>query len=78
MSSGRLCISRLLSSRMYGGTGGGTSDPFAVVTKLTPGEAPQVIGRTEVIHNTLSPNWTKGKVDLTNVWYWILGRCPFF
>jgi Ca2+-dependent lipid-binding protein len=33
----------------------GTSDPFAVVTKLC--HPPEVIGRTEVIPNTLSPNW---------------------
>ena len=38
----------------------GTSDPFAVVTKLatTQGSKPEVLGKTEVIKNTLSPNWT--------------------
>ena len=39
----------------------GTSDPFAVVTKIatTPGSSPQVLGKTEVIKNTLSPEWVK-------------------
>eukprot|EP00540_Astrosyne_radiata_P020188 CAMPEP_0116857246 /NCGR_PEP_ID=MMETSP0418-20121206/20429_1 /TAXON_ID=1158023 /ORGANISM="Astrosyne radiata, Strain 13vi08-1A" /LENGTH=579 /DNA_ID=CAMNT_0004490873 /DNA_START=62 /DNA_END=1801 /DNA_ORIENTATION=- len=39
----------------------GTSDPYAVVTEIatTPGSAPKVLGKTEVIKNNLSPNWTK-------------------
>jgi Ca2+-dependent lipid-binding protein len=39
----------------------GTSDPFAVVTKIAsaPGQKPEVIGKTEVIQNTLSPHWVK-------------------
>jgi Ca2+-dependent lipid-binding protein len=39
----------------------GTSDPFAVVTKIAsaPGQKPEVIGKTEVIKNTLSPQWVK-------------------
>jgi Copine/C2 domain len=38
----------------------GKSDPFAVVTNIatTPGSKPLVIGRTEVCHNTLNPEWT--------------------
>jgi len=42
------------------GIGKGTSDPFAIVTLLAtgPGETPRVLGKTEVIKNTLSPNWT--------------------
>jgi len=42
------------------GLGKGTSDPFAIVTLLAtgPGETPRVLGKTEVIKNTLSPNWT--------------------
>ncbi|KAL7551847.1 hypothetical protein ACHAWF_015046 [Thalassiosira exigua] len=42
------------------GLGKGTSDPLAIVTQLAtaPGEAPRVLGKTEVIKNTLSPNWT--------------------
>mmetsp|Transcript_29570 Transcript_29570/g.60175 ORF Transcript_29570/g.60175 Transcript_29570/m.60175 type:complete len:680 (+) Transcript_29570:384-2423(+) len=38
----------------------GTSDPFAIVTLLAsdPGEKPRVLGKTEVIKNTLSPKWT--------------------
>lgn len=38
----------------------GTSDPYAVLTIIPnhPGEKPQLIGRTEVIKNTLSPRWT--------------------
>jgi len=39
----------------------GTSDPFAVVTLLAAGhnEQPIVLGKTEVIKNTLNPTWTK-------------------
>ena len=37
--------------------GRGTSDPFAVVTKLT--HPPTLLGRTEIIENSLSPNWVK-------------------
>eukprot|EP00804_Cyclotella_cryptica_P020314 CCRYP_014051-RA/>CCRYP_014051-RA protein AED:0.20 eAED:0.20 QI:170/1/1/1/0.44/0.4/10/3670/670 len=38
----------------------GTSDPFAIVTLLGsgPGEKPRVLGKTEVIKNSLSPKWT--------------------
>eukprot|EP00585_Thalassiosira_rotula_P011872 CAMPEP_0196159234 /NCGR_PEP_ID=MMETSP0910-20130528/46210_1 /TAXON_ID=49265 /ORGANISM="Thalassiosira rotula, Strain GSO102" /LENGTH=1212 /DNA_ID=CAMNT_0041424151 /DNA_START=160 /DNA_END=3799 /DNA_ORIENTATION=+ len=38
----------------------GTSDPFAIVTLLAnePNETPRVLGKTEVIKNSLSPNWT--------------------
>jgi Ca2+-dependent lipid-binding protein len=39
----------------------GTSDPYAVVTLLpnTPNEKPTLLGKTEVIKNSLSPHWTK-------------------
>lgn len=39
----------------------GTSDPFAVVTKVAcqPEEKPHVLGKTEVIKNDLSPSWVK-------------------
>lgn len=39
----------------------GTSDPFAVVTQLStkPGERPVVLGRSEVVKNSLSPEWVK-------------------
>lgn len=39
----------------------GTSDPFAVVTHIatTPGTAPAVLGKTEVIKNNTSPNWVQ-------------------
>lgn len=39
----------------------GTSDPFAVVTKLStaPGEKPVVLGTSEVVKNSLDPNWVK-------------------
>lgn len=46
----------------------GTSDPFAVVTMLgrKTGEKPQILGKTEVIKNTLDPEWSKSfKVDYT-------------
>ena len=37
-----------------------SSDPFCVVTKLAEGASqPVVLGKTEVIKNTLSPDWTK-------------------
>lgn len=43
------------------GMGKGTSDPFAVVTQIATvaGNKPLVLGKTEVIKNTLSPNWVK-------------------
>mmetsp|Transcript_12546 Transcript_12546/g.19324 ORF Transcript_12546/g.19324 Transcript_12546/m.19324 type:complete len:574 (-) Transcript_12546:130-1851(-) len=39
----------------------GTSDPYAVVTQIatTPGTAPKILGKTEVMKNSLSPNWVK-------------------
>jgi len=39
----------------------GTSDPFAVITLVAsePGQAPKILGKTEVIKNNLSPHWTK-------------------
>jgi len=39
----------------------GISDPYAVVTLLSSehGEKPTVLGKTEIIKNTLSPDWTK-------------------
>ena len=38
----------------------GTSDPYAVVTLLAndPTEKPTILGKTEVIKNSLSPKWT--------------------
>lgn len=42
------------------GLGKGKSDPFAIVTLLATGagEKPRVLGKTEVIKNSLSPKWT--------------------
>lgn len=37
----------------------GTSNPFAIVSLLTKGVPPRVLGQTEVVENTLSPNWVK-------------------
>jgi Ca2+-dependent lipid-binding protein len=39
----------------------GVSDPYAVVTLLAnqPGQQPVILGKTEVIANTLSPQWIK-------------------
>lgn len=39
----------------------GTSDPFAVVTHIATraGSKPNVLGKTEVIQNSLNPQWTK-------------------
>lgn len=46
------------------GLGKGTSDPYAVVTQIatSPNQKPHVIGKTEVIKNSLSPNWVKSFV----------------
>mmetsp|Transcript_1708 Transcript_1708/g.1969 ORF Transcript_1708/g.1969 Transcript_1708/m.1969 type:complete len:603 (+) Transcript_1708:113-1921(+) len=44
------------------GLGKGTSDPFAVITEVATasnGAKPKVIGKTEVIKNSLSPHWVK-------------------
>jgi len=43
------------------GLGKGTSDPFAVVTHIatTTASKPAVVGKTEVIKNTLDPQWVK-------------------
>lgn len=43
------------------GLGKGTSDPYAVVTLLAggPHDKPNVLGKTEVIKNNLSPAWTQ-------------------
>jgi Ca2+-dependent lipid-binding protein len=45
----------------FAGAFKGTSDPFAVVTVIAtqPGTRPEVLGKTEVIKNDLSPNWVK-------------------
>jgi uncharacterized protein YegL len=39
----------------------GTSDPFAVVTKIATatGSKPEILGKTEIIKNSLSPMWVK-------------------
>jgi Ca2+-dependent lipid-binding protein len=39
----------------------GTSDPFAVVSKMpsAPGAKAEVLGKTEVVKNTLTPEWAK-------------------
>lgn len=39
----------------------GTSDPYAVVTQIAsePGQQPNILGKTEVIKNNLSPHWVK-------------------
>jgi hypothetical protein len=38
----------------------GTSDPYAIVTVLAgdPRDKPRILGKTEVIKNSLSPHWT--------------------
>ena len=43
------------------GLGKGTSDPYAVVTLMATktGDQPEILGKTEVIKNSLSPNWVK-------------------
>eukprot|EP00545_Synedropsis_sp_CCMP1620_P013415 CAMPEP_0119029948 /NCGR_PEP_ID=MMETSP1176-20130426/40783_1 /TAXON_ID=265551 /ORGANISM="Synedropsis recta cf, Strain CCMP1620" /LENGTH=574 /DNA_ID=CAMNT_0006986311 /DNA_START=97 /DNA_END=1821 /DNA_ORIENTATION=+ len=39
----------------------GTSDPYAVITHIatTPGSKPNVLGKTEIVKNSVSPNWVK-------------------
>jgi hypothetical protein len=39
----------------------GTSDPFAVITRIATahGDKPEVLGKTEVVKNSLSPLWVK-------------------
>eukprot|EP00980_Cylindrotheca_fusiformis_P002260 scaffold517_cov119-Cylindrotheca_fusiformis.AAC.43 len=39
----------------------GTSDPFAVVTQIAtnPDSKPRVLGKTEVVKNSLNPQWAK-------------------
>jgi hypothetical protein len=59
---------KLYASRMknVAGAFSGTSDPYAVVTLLAggPKEMPRVLGKTEVIENSLSPDWiTQFTVD---------------
>ena len=51
----------LHASKLKNVTGGGTSDPFVVVTALgnQPGAKPNILGKTEVIQNSLSPHWVK-------------------
>ena len=39
--------------------GSSKSDPFAVVTHIQEGSGAVVVGRTETIHNTTSPQWIK-------------------
>jgi hypothetical protein len=46
----------------------GTSDPFAVITvlPLDPSSPPRVLGKTEVIKNSLNPDWTQSfTIDYT-------------
>jgi hypothetical protein len=47
--------------RNVAGLGKGTSDPYAVVTLIAsdPRDKPKILGKTEVIKNSLSPHWTK-------------------
>jgi Copine/C2 domain len=59
---------KLYASRLKNVAGAfkGTSDPYAVVTLLAggPNENPRVLGKTEVIKNSLSPDWiTQFTVD---------------
>ena len=43
-------------------TSPGSADPYAVVTQIAtePGNKPAVLGKTEVVENTLDPSWAKG------------------
>jgi hypothetical protein len=51
----------LHASKLKNVAGSGTSDPFVVVTALgnQPGAKPNVLGKTEVVPNSLSPHWVK-------------------
>ena len=50
-----------LKNRAGGAFSSGVSDPFCVVTALAtaPGTKPNILGKTEVIQNSLSPHWVK-------------------
>ena len=50
-----------LKNRAGGAFSSAISDPFCVVTSLAtqPGAKPNVLGKTEVILNSLSPHWVK-------------------
>ena len=65
-----LVVARLVSKHssssplLQPSSGRGTSDPYAVITKLPnnkdkEGENVVVLGRTETMQNSLSPNWVK-------------------
>ena len=48
-----------ISTTTTGMTSAGTCDPYAVVTQIAtePGKTPHVLGKTEVVENTVSPSW---------------------
>jgi hypothetical protein len=52
---------RAMALKNVAGALKGMSDPFAVCTHIatTKGTAPDVLGKTEVVKNTLNPQWTK-------------------
>lgn len=52
---------RAMGLKNVAGAFKGTSDPYAVCTHIatSKGTAPKVLGKTEVIKNTVSPQWTK-------------------
>lgn len=56
----RILHSTRLQLKNVAGAFKGTSDPYAVVTLLAngPSEKPTVLGKTEVIKNSLNPKWT--------------------
>ena len=60
LSSHKLCSQQnLLPLYHEGVTSAGTADPYAVVTEIAtePGKSPNVLGKTEVVENTLNPSW---------------------
>ena len=69
MNNSYTCIERVqlsfLASNLKNAAGAfkGTSDPYAVVTLIANnnevGAKPQILGKTEVIKNCLSPHWVK-------------------
>ena len=50
-----------LKNRAGGAFSSAISDPFCVVTALAtaPGTKPNILGKTEVVQNSLSPHWVK-------------------
>jgi len=52
----------------------GKSDPYVVISKLTPSGAYTVVHRSEVIKNTLNPTWCR--IDYTFFFFVVATKTP--